>query len=123
MRKITLIQGEKYAGKSQFIHQKFEEIKPSTETIEIINGDDWNTVIFIVKDKISNEVTILNSGSDTRYIIRQFGTILRKYPTASIFTAIRPYDKNPRLHQWMMDELHITQNDEVITIDLGKPEH
>ena len=59
-----------------------------------------------------------------RCIISSFGAVLSKYPTvSSIFTAIRPYNKNPKLHTWMMSELHITEQDEVTIIDLDKPEH
>lgn len=124
MRRITLIQGKKGSGKSKFIHEKFKEIESEVEIIETVNEGDWNTEIYVVRDKNSNDIIILNSGSDMRCIISSFGIVLRKYLTvSSIFTAIRPYNENPKLHTWMKSELHITEQDEVITIDLDKPEH
>ena len=113
MRQITLIQGEKGSGKSKFIHEKLKEIESEVEVIETVNKGDWNT-----------DIIILNSGSDMKCIISAFGAVLSKYPTvASIFTAIRPYNNNPKLHTWMKSELHITEQDKVTTIDLDKPKH
>ncbi|WP_175629660.1 hypothetical protein [Bacteroides acidifaciens] len=124
MRRITLVQGEKDSGKSKFIHKKFKEIESEVEVIEIVNEGDWNTEIYIVRNKKSNDIIILNSGSDMRCIISSFGAVLSKYPTvSSIFTAIRPYNKNPKLHIWMKLELNITEQDEVTTIDLDELEH
>lgn len=124
MKRVTLIQGEKGSGKSKFIHEKLKEIESEIKVIETVNEGDWNTEIYIVRNKNSNEIIILNSGSDMRCIISSFGAVLSKYPTvSSIFTAIRPYNKNPKLHTWMMSELHITEQDEVTIVDLDKPEH
>lgn len=110
MRQITLIQGEKGSGKSKFIHEKLKEIESEVEVIETVNKGDWNTEIYIVRNKNSNDIIILNSGSDMKCIISAFGAVLSKYPTvASIFTAIRPYNNNPKLHTWMKSELHITE--------------
>ena len=114
MRQITLIQGEKGSGKSKFIHEKLKEIESEVEVIETVNKGDWNTEIYIVRNKNSNDIIILNSGSDMKCIISA---------VASIFTAIRPYNNNPKLHTWMKSELHITEQDKVTTIDLDKPKH
>ena len=123
MRQITLVQGEKGPGKSKFIHEKLKETESEAEVIETVNKGDWNTGIYIVRNKNSNGIIILDSGSDMKCIISAFGAVLSKYPTvASIFTAIRPYNNNPKLHTWMKSELHITEQDKVTTIDLDKPE-
>lgn len=99
-------------------------MESEVEVIETVNKGDWNTGIYIVGNKNSNDIIILNSGSDMKCIISAFGAVLSKYPTvASIFTAIRPYNNSPRLHAWMKSGLHITGQDKVTTIDLDKPEH
>lgn len=72
MRKIILIQGCKNAGKSNYINEKFNELKTNHTIIDIINKNDWNTVIYILENN-SNEIIILNSGSDSHEIINGFG--------------------------------------------------
>lgn len=119
MRNIYLIEGAKNAGKSNYIHEKHKELLSRCAEIETINGDDWNTVIYILKDEQTNEIIILNSGSDTKGIIRNFGQILKRYPSAAtVYTAIRPYGINPRLHKWMKDVLDITAADNVQIVNL-----
>lgn len=120
MRKIILIQGCKNAGKSNYINKKFNELKTNHTVIETINKDDWNTVIYILKND-SNGTIILNSGSDSHEIIDGFGEIIKKYPANIIYTAIRPKSENPRLYKWMIEVLNITKEDNVEVIDL-KPE-
>lgn len=121
MRKIVLIQGCKNAGKSNYINKKFNELKTNHTVIETINKDDWNTVIYILKND-SNGTIILNSGSDSHEIIDGFGEIIKKYPANIIYTAIRPKSENPRLYKWMIEVLNITKEDNVEVIDLEKPE-
>lgn len=121
MRKIILIQGCKNAGKSNYINEKFNELKTNHTIIDIINKNDWNAVIYILENN-SNEIIILNSGSDSHEIINGFGEIINKYPAHIIYTAIRPKSENSRLYKWMIDALNITTEDNVEVIDLEKPE-
>lgn len=121
MRKIILIQGCKNTGKSNYIHKKFNELKINHTIINIINKDDWNTAIYILENN-SNEIIILNSGSDSHEIINGFEEIINKYPAHIIYTAIRPKSENPRLYKWMINTLNITKEDNVEVIDLEKPE-
>ena len=121
MRKIILIQGCKNAGKSNYINKKFNELKTNHTIIGIVNKDNWNTVIYILRNN-SNEIIILNSGSDSHEIINGFEKIINKYPAHVIYTAIRPQNVNPRLYKWMIDILNITEEDNVEVIKLVKPE-
>ena len=83
------------------------------------NQDDWNTRMYVLQDDRTSETIILNSGSDMRCIINGFSDLLGKYPQADIiYTAIRPYENNPLLHNWMKEALHIQKDDKVIEIRL-----
>lgn len=119
MRKITLIEGVKDSGKSLWIKQKFNSVVNQCKTLEIINKGDFNTVIYVLEDRVSKDIMILNSGSDNHNIIYGFEKIVSKYPTADIFTAIRPKRANPNLHKWMKDALHIIPTDTIAVVLLS----
>lgn len=108
MRKITLIEGVKDAGKTTWIHEKFKSFKESGLTlVETKNQGYWNTEIFIFEDSEGGTI-VLNSGSDTRTIINGFRDALHEFSNIKeIYTAIRPKDTNPHLHQWMIEALDI----------------
>lgn len=103
---IVLVIGDKDTGKTSLILKKSEELKISCEVLEIINSENRDTIIYVLKDKRSNEIIILNSGSDEYKIINEFEKVLAKYPqVGTIYTAIRPKEVNPRLHNKMMSIL------------------
>lgn len=111
--KIVLVMGVKGTGKSTYIIQKYEELKSSCDLIGTYNSnagdpDNMNTIIYILKDKCTNEIIILNSGSDEQRHINYFRDVLAKYPKIStVYTAIRPEEENPKLHKWMKEALSI----------------
>ena len=119
MRKITLVLGKKWAGKTKWILEKKDTmLSEGWEKIDAINETDRNTAIFVLKSPIG-EVAVLNSGSDTHPIIKGFGAFLARHKDASqIFTAIRPQNINPHLHNWMIEELNIQDDDIVERIEL-----
>ena len=119
MRNITLVIGKKGAGKSEWILKKKDMLRSEGwEEIEAINEKDRNTAIFVLKSS-KGEIAILNSGSDTREIIENFGRVLNRYKEAlHIFTAIRPIDINSSLHKWMITELNIQEDDVVNRVEL-----
>lgn len=119
MRKITLIIGKKGAGKSKWIFDKKDKmLSDGWEQIDDENKEDYNTAIFALKSPIG-EVAVLNSGSDMHSIIQGFGAFLARHKEATqIFTAIRPQSVNPRLHDWMIEELNIQDDDIVERIEL-----
>lgn len=119
MRTIYLIEGSKGAGKSKFIYEKYRELMSRCSKMDSKNQDDWNTRMYVLQDDRTSETIILNSGSDMRCIINDFSDLLGKYPQADIiYTAIRPYENNPLLHNWMKEALHIQKDDKVIEIRL-----
>ena len=114
MTKIILAEGVKGSGKSTYIDNKYKELLNSCTEIEVIDRDDWNTVIYVVEENISKDIIVLNSGSDMKTIIDKFGKLLLKYPQASIiYTAIRPFDTNSHLHCRMKSVLNIQPTNEV----------
>lgn len=119
MRNITLVIGKKRAGKSKWIFNKKDEmLSAGWKKIDAFNEKDHNTAIFVLKSSIG-EVAVLNSGSDMRSIIKNFGTFLSQHKEAlHIFTAIRPKNINPRLHSWMITELNIQKDDIIERIEL-----
>ena len=59
-------------------------------TIDAQKETDYNQAIFALKSP-TGEVAILNSGSDRKDIIDEFGTFLSQHEEVlRIFTAIRP---------------------------------
>ena len=119
MRIITLVIGKKGAGKSKWILDKKDEmLSEGWEKIDAINENDRNTAIFVLKFP-AGEVAILNSGSDLKCIIKEFGDFLAQHEEASrIFTAIRPQKVNPRLYLWMKRELKNIEGDVEKRIEL-----
>ena len=119
MRIITLVIGKKGAGKSKWILEKKDEmLSEGWEKIDAINENDRNTAIFVLKSP-AGEVAILNSGSDLKCIIKEFGDFLAQHTEVSqIFTAIRPQKVNPRLYLWMKRELKNIEGDVVKRIEL-----
>ncbi|WP_455106621.1 hypothetical protein [Prevotella pallens] len=119
MRKITLVLGKKWAGKTNWILKtKDTMLYEGWEKIDAVNETDRNIAIFVLKSPIG-EVAVLNSGSDRHPIIKDFGAFLARHKEASqIFTAIRPQNINPRLHNWMIEELNIQDDDIVERIEL-----
>ena len=119
MRNITLIIGKKWAGKSKWILEKKDEmLSEGWRQIDSVNEKDRNTAIFALKSP-TDEVAVLNSGSDQKKIIKKFGTFLAQHKeTSRIFTAIRPKNINPRLHSWMITELNIQKDDIIERIEL-----
>lgn len=96
-RTISLVIGEKGAGKSFYIQNKYDELLPFCEKVNTFNPDT-DYVIYVLKNKQTKEIIILNAGSDTGVIINDFGKVLNQYPEAAIvFTAIRPSETNPDL--------------------------
>ena len=119
MRNITLIIGKKRAGKSKWIFNKKEEmLSAGWKKIDAKKETNYDQAIFALKSP-TGEVAILNSGSDQKCIIKEFGEFLAQHKEASqIFTAIRPANINPRLHVWMMKVLNIQHDDNVNRIEL-----
>lgn len=118
MRNIFLIEGIKGAGKSKWINEKKKQLETSKGWIlmETYNESDWNTVIYVFKNP-QDCFVILNSGSDTKEVINNLATTLKQYNNITeIYTAIRPYNVNPHLHNWMKSALAISTNDTVKTI-------
>lgn len=115
MKKVYLIEGEKGSGKSGWIHDKRKQLRNSGwELVKSENPTDWNTAIFVFKREL--KIVVLNSGSDTKYIIENFGRFLLECKDVSeVYTAIRPQKKNPRLHKWMKDALKVLGSTEEIT--------
>ncbi|WP_311140037.1 hypothetical protein [Lancefieldella parvula] len=113
MRIITLVIGKKGAGKSTWIFKKKDKMLfEGWEQIDAEKEEDYNQAIFALKSP-TGEVAILNSGSDSKDIIDEFGTFLAKHKEATqIFTAIRPQDINPCLHKRMKEVLSIQDQDD-----------
>jgi len=111
--KIVLAVGVKGAGKSTYIIQKYEELKSSCDLIGKENSnegdpDNMNTIIYILKDKCTGKIIILNSGSDEQRHINYFKKVLAKYSWGSVstvYTAIRSKEENRNLHIWMKKAL------------------
>lgn len=115
MKKVYLIEGEKGSGKSQWIHNKKDQLKESGwELVKFENEDVWDTAIFVFKRE--SQIVVLNSGSDTKKIIKNFSRFLLECESVSeVYTAIRPRKKNPRLHKWMKDALKVLGSTDEIT--------
>lgn len=112
MKKIQLIIGTKGSGKSSRIEQEYKRLAPFYKEIDVINPSDFNTIIHVLENQVTKELIILNSGSDMKCIIENFGDIMKKYHNASeVYTAIRPIGSNRNLHIWMMRALNIASND------------
>ena len=97
MKKVYLIEGEKGSGKSGWIHDKRKQLRNSGwELVKSENPTDWNTAIFVFKREL--KIVVLNSGSDTKYIIENFGRFLLECKDVSeVYTAIRPQKKEPSI--------------------------
>lgn len=115
MKKVYLIEGEKGSGKSKWIHAKNEQlINSGWEPVKSENATVWDTAIFVLKRE--SQIIVLNSGSDTKFIIENFGGFLLECENVSeVYTAIRPQKKNPRLHKWMKDALKVLGSTDEIT--------
>lgn len=115
MRIITLVIGKKGAGKSNWIFKKKDKmLSEEWVKIDAEKETDYNQAIFALKSP-TGEVAILNSGSDSKDIIDEFGTFLAKHKEATqIFTAIRPQDtkQNTDLHNKMLEVLSIQDQDD-----------
>lgn len=129
MKTIILVQGTKGSGKSAFINNKFKELERSTTTIQIINEKDPDTIIYILRDIKSGEIIILNSGSNAKKVINNFGKIIKNYPDISvIYTTIRPPKpistdkKDNELHHLMINTLNIKDTDSIKTYNIKKLE-
>lgn len=119
MIKVHFIEGEKDSGKSQWIHNKKEElINSGWVIIDSKNSTDWDTAIIVLEKE--SQVIVINSGSDAQSIIENFREVLSKYKdvVAEVYTAIRPQEKNPKLHKWMKDALEVLGSTEEVTIYL-----
>ncbi len=118
MIKVHLIEGEKGSGKSQWIHNKKEKLVNSGwEITKSRNSTDWNTAIFVLERE--SQVIVLNSGSDMQSIIKNFrGFLSECKDVTEVYTAIRPREKNPKLHKWMKDALKVLGGTEEVTINL-----
>ena len=121
MRIITLVIGKKGAGKSKWIFEKKDKmLSEGWEQIDAQKETDYNQAIFALKSP-AGEVAILNSGSDSKDIIDEFGTFLAQHEEASrIFTAIRPQNtkQNTDLHDRMLEVLSIQDDDIIERIEL-----
>lgn len=121
MRNITLIIGKKGAGKSKWILEKKDEmLSEGWKQIAAEKETDYNQAIFALKSP-TGEVAVLNSGSDQKKIIKEFGTFLAQHKeTSRIFTAIRPQntEHNTDLHNRMLEVLSIQDDDIVERIEL-----
>ena len=121
MRIITLVIGKKGAGKSKWIFEKKDEmLSEEWVKIDAEKETDYDQAIFALKSP-TGEVAILNSGSDLKCIIKEFGKFLAQHKEASqIFTAIRPQNtkQNTDLHNRMLEVLSIQDDDIVERIEL-----
>jgi hypothetical protein len=107
MKKVYLIEGEKGSGKSEWIHNKNKQlIESGWEPVKSENATVRDIAIFVLKRE--SQIVVLNSGSDTKEIIKNFSRFLLDCEDVSeVYTAIRPQEKNPRLHKWMKDALKV----------------
>ncbi len=88
--------------------------------IEVINENDINTFIYILKNN-NGSIAILNSGSDSKKIIDKFSLFLKKHPDINkIYTAIRPEKKNPFLYKWTINAISPTDDDKTETIKIRR---
>lgn len=114
MRIITLVIGNKGAGKSKWILEKKDEMfSEGWKQIDAKKEADYNQAIFALKSP-TGEVAILNSGSDRKDIIDEFGTFLSQHEEVlRIFTAIRPQSINPHLYKRMRTDVLNIQDDDI----------
>lgn len=117
MRDIFEVEGIKGAGKSRYIDNMYKTLIPACKELETVNAGNFDTVIYVLENKNTGDITILNSGSDEIKNIKKFEKIVLKYQSAkTIYTAIRPKNVNPRLHQRMIKALCITPTDNITVV-------
>lgn len=117
MRDIFEVEGIKGAGKSKYIDNMYRTLIPGHKVLDTINKGDFDTVIYVLENINTGDITILNSGSDQKKIIDQFEQVVLQYQSAkTIYTAIRPKNVNPVLHLKMIKALHLTPTDNITVI-------
>lgn len=101
--KVTLVIGGPKTGKSTYIQSLIKQFNadPAYTYEPTLSSKKGNHNEEIAVFEKGGEHIILNSGSDTKPLIKAFSTALTGCSNiAEIYTAIR-YPKNTRLHLWM----------------------
>ncbi len=92
MTKVILIESKKDEVKSAWIIDKLKEMRLSHEVVEVMNQDNYNTILVVLKDINDGNIVVLNSGYDHMRVIENFKEVIDRVKPNFIYTAIKPHD-------------------------------